>query len=1057
MGKRILTFIMCLVLGSLGVSAQLSTYWEPYVIHDYPTLADAGGDADIFALDGHITWRLYAVLEDGDLDIPEYVNIVLGSGDPSNDTLQITFDCCPYQTPFANGGANGAFEINAFFYDLFPVLEFDSWVTLGGDPMVDTTPGESLNAVSFVTGPIWGDDFQNCTGNQIYDDTFDGSAWFVIQDLVSAPYAQADENNRLLIGQFTLPIGCNLEAGSFCVNYYPDSDLSGDFQSLCTNIAPLNPCFNNPISSSLVDSTPVLCFDECDGTALFTYDGGSGDLSSTIDQLDAVNDGFGGFSDLCEGEHIITITDNISIDSEGNACFITDTVTITQPPAPLEGVLNVITDVACANDSIGVVEIEVTGGTPFTIGDPYFGTTSYGVTYEFVSPNIIRFDSLSVEAGIAFSVLDSNGCEINFTQNIGPLGALTASGIATDVSCFNEDDGSILLTINDGQPNPSIIWTPAVNDNVNPTGLAPGEYSVVIDDGDSCPIELEFIISQPDVFVIDSFIPEHVDCFGECTGSVTFEVIGGTEPTVASFIQGVSNVNNGEFCAGEVIIEVRDSNMCFATQTFTIAEGDEIIFNSLITEIQCPNGTDGVIDISGLEGGTGELTPSISPIIPFDGLSSSFLNVEGGTYTLSASDEIGCINDTVIILSAPNSFVPTVDFTDVSCNGSSDGTIQVSVTGGSGVVTYLLDGLNPTTEGLFENLDTGDYTISGNDEAGCSFTIEELLEIEEPSPIVINDLSTTSPGCGGENTATASISIEGGTPGYLVGWNLNPPAPGNNLILDLPGGSNSVQIVDANQCIKDSTFNIVQPAEINFTFGIDSVFCTGMCNGNITILPTGVAPLSVTFENNLNSSPFSATDLCEGLYPFLITDSLGCLLRDTILMEPTVVSNIEFTIFTTPVSCWNEGDGTATAAVIGGEAPISYEWQRDGVTLQTTTTAIGLIEDFYTITITDAIGCTFTEDLFIDPTEGCFYISNALTPNGDGFNDEWIIGGLEYFPEAKVEVFNRWGQQVFESIGNYTNWDGKFNSNKLPVSDYYYVITFDPDSPPLTGTVTIKY
>jgi len=84
-------------------------------------------------------------------------------------------------------------------------------------------------------------------------------------------------------------------------------------------------------------------------------------------------------------------------------------------------------------------------------------------------------------------------------------------------------------------------------------------------------------------------------------------------------------------------------------------------------------------------------------------------------------------------------------------------------------------------------------------------------------------------------------------------------------------------------------------------------------------------------------------------------------------------------------------------------------------------------------------------------------IANAITPNGDGFNDLWILGGIEYFPEAKVEVFNRWGQIVYESQGIYTPWDGRFNNERLPISDYYYVITFDSDSTPLTGTVTIKY
>ena len=1065
MGKRTFTLAAFLIFSSITIlNAQLNLVWEAHVIHDYPTLADAEGDIEVFALDGYITWRLYAIMEYGDVDTPDFLTSVLGSGSADLDTLQITFDCCPYQNTQSGQQVVSGSNISPFLLDFFPALLYDSWITLGMDSTSDD------GGITFFPAPPWQNDFEECLANQIYDDSFNGSSWFTLPGSANG-FADGDPGtnleNSVLLGQFTVPQGCQLaqqgdgDNGSLCINYFPDSDFDLDVESECLSLPPLDPCINNPLISSLIESSPVLCFDECDGTALFTYSGGSEDLSTTIDQLDAVNDGFGGYSGLCEGEHIITVTDNITLDGEGNACFITNTVTITQPTAPLEGAFSLVTDVACANDSIGLVEIVVTGGTPYTVGDPYIGTTSYGVNYEFVAPNIIRFDSLGIQSGIAFSVLDSNGCEINFTQDVGPLGALTASGVPTDVSCFDQGDGSILLTVNDGLPNPIFTWTPAVNNDTSPTDLVPGVYSVVIDDGDSCPIELDFTIDQPDVFAIENAIPNHVDCFGECTGSVTFDVIGGTEPTVTSFIQGVSNINNGEFCAGSLIIEVRDENMCFATQTIIIAEGDEIIFNALIAEIQCPNGTDGVIDISDRDGGTGELTPSIDPVIPFDNLSSSFLNVGGGTYILTITDELDCSNDTTIIMTAPNGFIPTVELTDVSCYGFSDGTIEVLVSGGSGEVTYFLNEENPTTEGLFENLDIGNYTISGIDEAECPFSIEEPVTIEEPNPIVITELIATSPDCGGGNTATVSISIEGGTPQYLIGWNSNPPIPNNNLALGLSGGDNSVQIIDANLCLKDSTFTIDQPSEIGYTYGIDSVFCTGMCNGVFTLIPSGegasTGNMTVTYEDDLNVDFFTASNVCEGQYPFLITDSLGCLFRDTIFMVPTVISDIEFTVFTTPVSCWNEADGTATAAVTGGELPISYAWQRDGVTIQETTTAIGLIEDFYTITITDSLGCTFSEDLFIDPTEGCFFISNALTPNGDGYNDDWVIGGLEYFPEAKVEVFNRWGQQVFVSIGNYTNWDGKYNSNKLPVSDYYYVITFDPDSTPLTGTVTIKY
>ena len=69
----------------------------------------------------------------------------------------------------------------------------------------------------------------------------------------------------------------------------------------------------------------------------------------------------------------------------------------------------------------------------------------------------------------------------------------------------------------------------------------------------------------------------------------------------------------------------------------------------------------------------------------------------------------------------------------------------------------------------------------------------------------------------------------------------------------------------------------------------------------------------------------------------------------------------------------------------------------------------------------------------------------------------WVVGGLEYFPTANVQVFNRWGQVIFESKGYQSPWEGTYKGEKLPVADYYFLIEYDSSKDPLMGTVTIKY
>jgi gliding motility-associated-like protein len=84
-------------------------------------------------------------------------------------------------------------------------------------------------------------------------------------------------------------------------------------------------------------------------------------------------------------------------------------------------------------------------------------------------------------------------------------------------------------------------------------------------------------------------------------------------------------------------------------------------------------------------------------------------------------------------------------------------------------------------------------------------------------------------------------------------------------------------------------------------------------------------------------------------------------------------------------------------------------------------------------------------------------ITSGFTPNGDGTNDLWIIDFLDLFPNVTVEIYNRWGDQLFESVGYNTPWDGKYGNSPVPVGTYYYVINLnDPDFPePITGPLTV--
>lgn len=104
----------------------------------------------------------------------------------------------------------------------------------------------------------------------------------------------------------------------------------------------------------------------------------------------------------------------------------------------------------------------------------------------------------------------------------------------------------------------------------------------------------------------------------------------------------------------------------------------------------------------------------------------------------------------------------------------------------------------------------------------------------------------------------------------------------------------------------------------------------------------------------------------------------------------------------------------------------------------------------YNLTVVSAGGCTVTKKVEIE-VETRVTVPNVFTPNGDGTNDTWIIKGLEDYPGCKLQVFNRYGQPVFQSKGYGTPWNG----NALPVGAYYYILDRNGKLPLLSGAVTI--
>ncbi|WP_276498197.1 gliding motility-associated C-terminal domain-containing protein [Pontibacter litorisediminis] len=148
----------------------------------------------------------------------------------------------------------------------------------------------------------------------------------------------------------------------------------------------------------------------------------------------------------------------------------------------------------------------------------------------------------------------------------------------------------------------------------------------------------------------------------------------------------------------------------------------------------------------------------------------------------------------------------------------------------------------------------------------------------------------------------------------------------------------------------------------------------------------------------------------------------------------------------------NAGDSTR----LNGSGGASYSWSpAAGLNDPTSATPVATPEKTtrYTLTVRNEEGCEDTVSVVVNVRQ-LLEIPNAFSPNGDGVNDTWEIKNIEYYPQAKVEIYNRWGNLVFEQTNYRNEWHGTYRGAALPVSTYFYVVTV-PGKAKFTGYLNL--
>jgi gliding motility-associated-like protein len=456
---------------------------------------------------------------------------------------------------------------------------------------------------------------------------------------------------------------------------------------------------------------------------------------------------------------------------------------------------------------------------------------------------------------------------------------------------------------------------------------------------------------------------QDVLCHGDSSGQVFAEITNGTPPYTYNWSNGTvkTQINHldtiTDVPAGNHFVTITDDNGCQTFGNIVVKEPLEplTISNIAVHDVGCFSGNDGKLFLS-TQGGTG--TPNFS-WAPAVSTADSAVNLIADTYHFTVSDANGCtINDSAVV-NEPTALSSSIVSTDALCLGGNEGTIDLTVSGGTLPYRYLWS--DAATSEDRTGLTAGKYIVQITDAEDCVHT--DSVTLLEPAVPLNVQLTGTDVNCFQGNDGTATAAVTGGTTPYNYQW------ANSSLILLSTTSQNAngltadqyiVTVTDSNQCLAKDTIAIDQPASgLSIALNATDVSCNGGNDGAIALAASGgTTPYRYWWSNAANTKDLN--NLITGTYTVTLSDTNNCTITDSIKVnEPPAPLSITAT--TTHVLCFGENTGSANATVIGGTPPYRYLWSNGDTTLNTTKLTAGP----YTLTATDNNDCNAVYSLTI--------------------------------------------------------------------------------------------
>lgn len=611
-----------------------------------------------------------------------------------------------------------------------------------------------------------------------------------------------------------------------------------------------------------------------------------------------------------------------------------------------------MTDQQPTGFNFNVIRTDVNGQT----NDPASGCAGTAITpalgsesITFTTPTSSNYDLMTASS---FTPSINNMSPTKIQHCFNTASVLNSSVASTDATCNGSCNGTATVTPSGGTSPYTYTWSPSGGNAATASGLCPNTYTCTIKDGAGTIVTKTVTISQPAALSATQS-QGSINCSGGTT-TASVSPSGGTGPYTYTWSPSGGNNQSANLGAGTYTATTHDANGCATTNTFSISNPPAITLTVNSSPAGCGVSNGSATVTAG--GGTGSFSYTWSPS---GGNSSTASGLAAGQYTINAADANNCTSSSTFSIGTTNGPTATAAQTSgVSCNGLSNGTASLTISGG--LPGYTVTCPSGSVSGnTINNLPAGTYTATVTDQNSCTTTA--TVTISEPSPVAIT-FTNNSPSACGANTGSVTANATGGTGTMTYSWSSG--ATGATLT-NAAAGSYTAYATDANGC-KDSSAVTITSAGGPTASAAEtaSVTCSGFSNGTASVSISGGTPTySVTWSSGTGSGT-TVSGLSAGTVTATITDINGCLATATVTInEPTPIV-ITFTN-NSPSACTSP-TGSVTANASGGTGVLTYSWNTSATGPNLNNVSAGI----YTVTVTDANSCSQVSQVTINSVNG---------------------------------------------------------------------------------------